>query len=83
MPEGEAACCFLPPEHVQIESNPTPVTDGPIRPLVEMEREHILAALQAADGKISGQGGAAELLGLNPNTLGSRMKKLGIGRDIS
>ena len=39
---------------------------------------HIRRALEVADGKIHGPGGAGELLGVNPNTLRSRMRKLGI-----
>jgi len=35
-------------------------------------------ALQAADGKVQGKGGAAELLNINHNTLRARMRKLGI-----
>jgi transcriptional regulator with GAF, ATPase, and Fis domain len=46
--------------------------------LEEMERRFIIEALEKAYWKISGPGGAAELLGLNHNTLYSRMKKLGI-----
>ena len=42
------------------------------------EREQIEAALKKANGKISGTGGAAELLGLTPSVLSSRMRKLGI-----
>ncbi|MGO9021587.1 MAG: helix-turn-helix domain-containing protein, partial [Syntrophobacteraceae bacterium] len=38
----------------------------------------IRQALQISNGKISGDGGAAQLLGINPNTLRGRMKKLGI-----
>lgn len=44
------------------------------------ERNAILAALQAAKGKISGQGGAAELLGLKRTTLLNKMHKLNIAR---
>jgi PAS domain S-box-containing protein len=44
------------------------------------DRRNIRAALQAAGGKVSGPGGAAERLGLRPTTLASRMKALGIGR---
>src|SRR5262245_47406569 len=36
------------------------------------------AALRAANGKVSDPGGAAELLGLKPTTLASRIKSLGI-----
>jgi len=44
----------------------------------ERERANVLAALRAADFRISGKGGAAELLGINPATLTSRLKVLGI-----
>ncbi len=39
---------------------------------------HITKVLKLSNGKIEGQGGAAEILGINPNTLRNRMKKLGI-----
>jgi len=42
--------------------------------------EHIKWALEKTDGKISGKKGAAELLAINPNTLRSRMQKLGLHR---
>jgi formate hydrogenlyase transcriptional activator len=48
--------------------------------LGELEREHIVAAIDSAGGKIDGPGGAAELLGLHANTLRSRMEKHGIHR---
>jgi len=51
--------------------------DG-IAPLEEMERRHIVAALEATAGVIHGPKGAARLLKLHPNTLRSRMEKLGI-----
>ena len=40
--------------------------------------EHIRRMLAATGGRVAGRGGAAELLGVNPSTLRSRMKKLGI-----
>jgi len=46
--------------------------------LDEMLKKHILAALRRTQGRISGPGGAAELLQLPANTLRSKMKKLGI-----
>jgi PAS domain S-box-containing protein len=46
--------------------------------LKDFERENIQRALSAANGRISGVGGAADLLGLHANTLTSRMKSLGI-----
>jgi formate hydrogenlyase transcriptional activator len=43
-----------------------------------MERESILNALRSAEGKLSGQGGAAEILGLKRTTLQRKMERLGI-----
>ena len=43
-------------------------------------RNHILAALEQSAWVIDGPRGAAKILGLHPNTLRSRMKKLGIVR---
>ena len=48
--------------------------------LEEAERRHILKALERANGKVEGAGGAAELLELKPSTLRFRIKKLGIKR---
>jgi transcriptional regulator with GAF, ATPase, and Fis domain len=44
------------------------------------EHDNMLAALEAAHGKIYGAGGAAEMLGIKPTTLASRMKAMGITR---
>ncbi len=49
-----------------------------IAPLEEMERRHIVAALESTAGVIHGPKGAARILKLHPNTLRSRMEKLGI-----
>jgi predicted ATPase/transcriptional regulator with GAF, ATPase, and Fis domain len=70
---------------------PTPIfreaaplsSDAPPSDLVtleEMERNHILAVLHESRGVIEGPKGAARILNLHPNTLRSRMKKLGIRR---
>jgi PAS domain S-box-containing protein len=48
--------------------------------LEAVERNHILTVLERTRWVIDGTGGAAKLLGLHPNTLRSRMKKLGIAR---
>jgi transcriptional regulator with GAF, ATPase, and Fis domain len=48
--------------------------------LSEMERHHIFSVLKQTGWRIRGAGGAAQVLGLNPSTLESRMKKLGIKR---
>ncbi|MEQ8859168.1 MAG: sigma 54-interacting transcriptional regulator [Pseudomonadales bacterium] len=46
--------------------------------LEDLERENMLRALEQAGGRISGDGGAAKLLGMNPSTLNSRLKALKI-----
>jgi formate hydrogenlyase transcriptional activator len=48
--------------------------------LGELERAHILKVMNQTNWRIYGNGGAAELLGLNPETLRSRIRKLGIRR---
>ena len=50
--------------------------------LNELEKQNILKALRQTKWKISGSGGAAELLKLPPTTLASRIKALGIERPI-
>ncbi len=52
--------------------------DDSIVALDEAMSRQIRQALRISNGKISGAGGAAQLLGINPNTLRSRMRKLGI-----
>jgi formate hydrogenlyase transcriptional activator len=46
--------------------------------LHELEREHILRALERTKGVLAGPNGAARLLGMRRSTVWSRMKKLGI-----
>jgi formate hydrogenlyase transcriptional activator len=46
--------------------------------LEEAERRHIVAALERTGGVIHGPRGAARILDLHPNTLRSRMERLGI-----
>ena len=52
--------------------------------LDEMSKRHIETILRHTKGRIHGRDGSAEILGVNPSTLRSRMKKLGIkfGRDV-
>jgi two-component system, NtrC family, response regulator HydG len=72
-----------------IESLEMPVSKRPadsrssmngFKTILENERDHILAVLESCNWKISGKGGAAEILDINVNTLNSKMKKLGIER---
>jgi len=68
LPEAEAP---IPPQ----DSGERVLT---VTEMEDLERTNVTRALEAAGWKLSGADGAARLLGLNPNTLASRMKKLGI-----
>jgi transcriptional regulator with GAF, ATPase, and Fis domain len=50
----------------------------PFATLDQAMAKHIEHALEETNGRIEGKGGAAELLDINPHTLRSRMKKLGV-----
>ena len=52
-----------------------------LQTLEEMETEHILGVLRNCNGKVCGQGGAADILGLPASTLNSKIKKLGIKKE--
>ena len=49
--------------------------------LEEAEKRHIIEALKTTGWRVSGKDGAAEILGINPKTLESRMQRLGIQRN--
>jgi hydrogenase-4 transcriptional activator len=57
---------------------PRPLETGGIAPLEDAMRQHIESALTASLGRVEGPFGAARLLGINPHTLRSRMRKLGV-----
>jgi transcriptional regulator with GAF, ATPase, and Fis domain len=48
--------------------------------LEEVERQHIVAVLESTGWRVSGEHGAATILGLKRTTLEARMKRLGIHR---
>ena len=48
--------------------------------LEDVERQHFLSVLDMTGWRVRGKNGAAEILGLKPTTLSSRMTKLGIKR---
>jgi formate hydrogenlyase transcriptional activator len=62
------------------ETEPAGTSPSALPTLQEVERSHILAALQQTDGVVDGPKGAARILNLHPNTLRHRMSKLGIKR---
>jgi transcriptional regulator with GAF, ATPase, and Fis domain len=83
-PMGAAAA-----SHAAATASPGVRAAGPERPIRgkavvpeadvrRFERENLLAALEATGGRVYGRGGAADLLGVKPTTLASRLKKLGI-----
>ncbi|HHQ14045.1 MAG TPA: PAS domain S-box protein [Chromatiales bacterium] len=63
-----------------------PASLAPDRPFLteaemkEQQRRNLIAALETANWRISGPGGAADLLGLKPSTLTDRMRSMGIAR---
>ena len=62
-------------------SPPVAAAGGAAETLEAIEVNHIRAALARTNGVIDGPAGAAKILGLHPNTLRSRLKRLGIRRD--
>src|SRR5688572_15664253 len=58
----------------------THAADPDMTTLSSVERKHIQEVLRECEWRINGTGNAAEQLGLHPNTLRFRMKKLGINR---
>ncbi len=62
--------------------NPKPSKSKPMHfaTFEEVQKKHIIAVLQHTKWKVSGANGAAEILGMRPTTLQSRIEKLGIKR---
>lgn len=69
------------PSLSQARTTPFTETSADVKTIAEMEREHIVSVLQKCRGRVSGSGGAAELLRLPASTLKSKMKKLGIEKN--
>ena len=57
-------------------------TNGGSHSLEQIEKQHILEVLTQTKWVIEGANGAARILDLHPNTLRSRMKKLGLDRSL-
>jgi transcriptional regulator with GAF, ATPase, and Fis domain len=76
----ERALIVSPDAVLQAE---VPRSTGPLAEdltLATVERRHILSVLERTGWRVSGRHGAAEILGLKPTTLESRMARLGIRR---
>jgi len=70
---------FPPQKNSEIsESNEKKDENQSIKTLEQIEIDHILSVLKVCKGKLSGPGGAAELLNMPYSTLASKMRKLGI-----
>lgn len=67
----------LVPERKRATTKPEILTEQEIRSL---ERDNLISVLKQSKWKVSGPGGAAELLGVNPATLASRLRAFGISR---
>ena len=58
--------------------NSTLLTEAEVE---QMRRTNIIACMKEAGGRVSGENGAAALLGIKPTTLYSRLKKMGLKGD--
>ncbi|WP_420388404.1 sigma 54-interacting transcriptional regulator [Roseivirga sp.] len=65
-----------------IPKKATQTSSSELETLEEFEKKYILSVLQKTSWRVSGDKGAAKILGLKPTTLESRMKKLGIKRGL-
>ncbi len=66
----------IEPDHLWIDEPARPLASGGVKPLVELEKDAILAALASVDGT---RRRAAELLGIGERTLYDKLKKYGVG----
>jgi transcriptional regulator with GAF, ATPase, and Fis domain len=80
----ERAVILSPKGRFQLDDIPAaPAGESPkqaLRSLEAVERQHIVAVLEETGWRVSGERGAAKILGLKRTTLEARMKKLGIVR---
>jgi formate hydrogenlyase transcriptional activator len=76
----ERALILSPGPVLQVEETVDAAGSRRADRLDEVERDHILHVLTRCEWRVNGDGNTAEVLGLNPSTLRSRMKKLGITR---
>jgi PAS domain S-box-containing protein len=71
------------PDVVPAAADPESQVNGRVYTMQELEaleRENLLRALESCEWRVAGDRGAARLLGINPSTLASRIKALGIER---
>lgn len=80
MPDNEGLLRFSTPSlsRVSSKSKTAQEQDDIIRPLDEIITAHIEQAIERSGGRIEGEEGAAQMLGLHPSTLRGKMRKLDI-----
>jgi len=67
-------------EQLQVKAQ---IEEFTLRTIDENEKDYILKVLKHCSGRIAGPGGAAQILGVPPTTLNSKIKRLGIKREHS
>jgi DNA-binding NtrC family response regulator len=82
MSEGDCIDRIVIPNKLGL-NNPGQAIDSTTRTMHEAEGDHIIAVLKKCNNRISGPGGAAEILNIPASTLYSKMRKLGIFRKFS
>lgn len=78
LPDAELADAPRGPQNLQADAGMVEILTE--AELLQREKQNLVAALNKANWKVHGEGGAAELLGVKPTTLISRIKKLGLKR---
>ena len=78
VPSGFAKGAEIPQLRSPDDQPDSPSSPSLLPTLAEVERSHILTALEHTGGVVDGPNGAARILNLHPNTLRYRMEKLGI-----
>ena len=68
---------------IQKKDSSTDTHNSHMKTIHENERDYIITVLKKCNGRIWGSGGAAEVLNIPPSTLKSKMKKLGIQKDVA
>src|SRR5438552_549445 len=81
IPAASEAAVPVPVQGVEAAGSEVQILTDP--ELRQRERANIVAALTKSGWRIHGPGGAAELLSINPSTLVSRIRKLGLKKPVS
>jgi transcriptional regulator with GAF, ATPase, and Fis domain len=76
LPQSESSSATRAKQDLSSDSQSTSQPILTAQQMRDFEAQNIRRALEATDGKLYGPDGAAELLGMKPTTLASRLKKL-------